>query len=258
MPKLFVISDVHGFYNEMKRALDDAGFDPENENHWLIGCGDYFDRGHQPAQVMRYLKGLPRKILVRGNHELLFKECCDRGFWLGHDLQNGTMNTICELGGEKYGHSFDECCVIAQQRVKLFFDSMVNYFETEHYIFVHSFIPLKNLDGLPMYYTRNRKFEFNPDWRNAYASEWEAATWGNPFDLATKGFLPDKTLVFGHFHTSWPRYQYYNKPEWGDNADFSIYYGDGYIGIDACTAYSKKLNVLTIEDNFIAKPIDNT
>ena len=31
--KYFVISDVHGFYNEMKNALDEAGFEPNNENH---------------------------------------------------------------------------------------------------------------------------------------------------------------------------------------------------------------------------------
>lgn len=254
MPKLFVISDVHGFYNEMKRALDDAGFDPENENHWLIGCGDYFDRGHQPAQVMRYLKGLPRKILVRGNHELLFKECCDRGFWLGHDLQNGTMDTICELGGEKYGHSFDECCVIAQQRVKLFFDSMVNYFETEHYIFVHSFIPLKNLDGLPMYYTRNRKFEFNPDWRNAHTSEWEAATWGNPFDLAKQGLnQTGKIMIHGHWSNSYYWAFQEGRSEYGEDAKWDICEHDNCIGLDATTARSGKVNILVLEDNFMEK-----
>ena len=36
MPKLFVVSDIHGFYDEMMNALDEAGFDPSNEEHWLI------------------------------------------------------------------------------------------------------------------------------------------------------------------------------------------------------------------------------
>ena len=27
MPKFFVVSDVHGFYDEMKNALDEAGFE---------------------------------------------------------------------------------------------------------------------------------------------------------------------------------------------------------------------------------------
>ena len=40
-------------------------------------------------------------------------------------------------------------------------------------------------------------------------------------------------------------------PEWGEGADFSPYYGDRYIGIDACCAYSGKINVLVLEDNFL-------
>ena len=27
----------------MKQALDDSGFNPNNENHWLVGLGDYFN-----------------------------------------------------------------------------------------------------------------------------------------------------------------------------------------------------------------------
>lgn len=251
MAKLFVVSDIHGYYDEMKEALDEAGFNPENENHWLIVCGDLWDRGSQPVEVMKYLQSLPRKVLVKGNHESLLQELCDRGYPGSHDYSNGTFDTVCELGNAGLGNSFDECCLVSYQRTKNFIDSMVDYFETKNYIFVHSFVPLKNLDGLPMYYTKNRKFAIDPDWRYAHASDWEAARWGNPFDLAKKGFLPDKTLVFGHFHTSWPRHKYENKPEFGEGADFSIYHGDGYIAIDGCTAYSGKVNVLVLEDEFL-------
>lgn len=251
MPKFFVISDIHGFYDEMKSALDGAGFDPENENHWIVVCGDVWDRGSKPVEVMRYLMNLPRKVLVRGNHESLFEECIYRGYPCGHDYSNGTFDTICELGGVDFGRSFEEGCIIAEQRAKPFFKQMVNYFETKNYIFVHSWIPLINEDGLPYYYTRNREFSFNTDWRSAHYLDWEAARWGNPYELAKKGFLPDKTIVFGHFHTSWPRHTYEGKPELGEDADFSIYYGDGYIGIDACCAYSGKINVLVLEDEFL-------
>ncbi len=251
MPKLFVVSDIHGHFKEMREALDNAGFDPNDENHWLISCGDHFDRGPHPAEVMRYLKSLPRKVLVRGNHESLVMECCQRGYPCSHDFSNGTFNTICELGGAAEGRSFDECCIIAEQRVKSFIDGMVDYFETKNHIFVHSFVPLKCNDDLPMYYTRNRKFEIDPDWRYAHHSAWETARWGNPYELAEQGFLPDKTLVFGHYHTSWPRHKYEGKPEFGEVADFSPYYGDGYIAIDACCAYSGKLNCIVIEDEFL-------
>ena len=66
---------------------------------------------------------------------------------------------------------------------------MVNYFETENYIFVHGWIPVEVKDGLPMYYRSHRKLAFNPDWRYAHASEWEQARWLNGIEMAHKGFI---------------------------------------------------------------------
>lgn len=250
MAKLFVISDVHGFYDEMIKALDEAGFDPGNKDHWLISCGDHFDRGPKNKKVMDYLMGLERKVLIRGNHEDLFEDLCRRRYPYQYDASNGTYDAVCELG--VYGYTdFIGACDLAMQTVRPFFDSMVDYFETENYIFVHSWIAIKNNDGLPFHYTRNRDFEFDSDWRNADALAWQDAKWGNPFDMAEKGLLPSKTVVFGHWHTSWARHHFDGKPEWGEDADFTPYYGDGYIGIDACCAYSGKVNCLVLEDNFL-------
>lgn len=246
MPKFFVVSDVHGFYDEMKKSLDNAGFDPWNSEHWLVSLGDNFDRGPKPMEVMHYLQSLPRKILVKGNHCSLLQDLCDRGYPGSHDISNGTYDTVCEFGGAGLGRSFEECCIITEARTKSFLYSMVNYFETKNYIFVHSFVPLKSLDGAPMYHTRNRKLAVNPNWRHAHASDWEESRWGNPFELAKQGFLPDKTLIFGHWHT------YGQRPKDYEGADlFDPIYGNGYIGIDACTAYSGQVNVLILEDEFL-------
>lgn len=40
MKKFFVVSDVHGFYDEMIEALNKAGFDKNNKDHVFISCGD--------------------------------------------------------------------------------------------------------------------------------------------------------------------------------------------------------------------------
>jgi hypothetical protein len=249
MPKLFIISDVHSFYDEMKYALDKAGFDPENENHWLISCGDALDRGPKSQEVIDYLMGLHRCVLIKGNHDSLIMDCLSRGYPQSHDHNNGTFRSVIDLAPD--ADNFYDACAVAYEKVKPFVDRMVNFFETKNYIFVHSFIPLKCHDNLPVYYTRNRHFEFNPDWRHAHFSDWETARWGNPYELAKRGFLPDKTLVFGHYHTSWPRHKYEGMTEFGDGSDFSIYYGSGYIAIDACTAYTGKVNVLVLEDEFL-------
>lgn len=248
MPKFFATSDVHSYYDELTTALKNAKFDENNEDHWLVVCGDCFDRGPDSAKVLRYLQDLPRKVLVKGNHEKLLLDCCARGWFGNHDLSNGTARTIFHLG---YGNEFEDMCKDTFAKVKPFIDGMVNYLETKNYIFVHSWIPVINKDGLPAYYTRGRSFGFNPDWRNASQEDWDAATWGNPFDMAKRGLMPDKTVVFGHWATEHKWAEVENRKDFDDNAKFEPYYGDGIIGLDACTAYSGKCNVVVIEDEFM-------
>lgn len=254
MPKFFVMSDIHGFYDEMIEALDKAGFDKNNPEHWVISCGDNFDRGPKPYLVMTYLKKLERCILIRGNHEQLFDECVDRGYWCTYDMSNGTFDTICELGGAGEGRSFDECCIIAEQKVKAFFKKMVNYFETKNYVFCHAWIPVK-CEGwtLSEYSKRDKKFSKKEDWRYAHKSEWDEAMWLNPLNMAMDGLGIEKTIVSGHWHCS-TGWALENKTfeEFGEDACFEpYYYKDKLIMIDGCTAYTGKVNVLVLEDDFM-------
>ena len=250
MSKYFIFSDCHGNKDALEVAINNAGFDKDNTEHWLIGLGDYFDRFRQPQEVIDYLNNIERKILCLGNHEELLLDCINRGYPLSHDWSNGTAQTIIDLAPN--AKTFDVACAVAYEKVKDFIDGMVNYIELKNYIGVHAFVPLKCNDNLPMYYTRNRKFEKKLDWRDATNKEWQEARWGNPYDLASKGFLPDKTLIFGHFHTSWPRAKYDGQDEFGTNANFDVYYGDGYIAIDGCVAaYNGQINVLVLEDEFL-------
>ena len=253
--KFFVVSDVHSYFSELLLALNNAGFDQNNPYHTLIVCGDYFDRGSQSLAVLSYLISLERKILIKGNHDDMLLELLVRKVPSLVDDRNGTLGTVYQLGRDKGVKTFEKFCDKAYERFKPFYDSMVDYFETENYIFVHSWIPLIRQDNLPKHYARNRKWAFNEDWRNASKESWEEARWGNPYELASRGFKPDKTIVFGHWHTSWPRAHFEGEDEFSANADFSIYYGDGYIGIDACTAHTGKVNVLVIEDNLNLKEI---
>ena len=249
MPKFFVVSDVHGFYDAMKAALDDAGFDPNNEEHWLVSCGDNLDRGRQPNEIINYLMSLPRCVLVRGNHCDLLLQCIDRGYATHNDFSNGTAQTILDLA--PHAETIDVTFSVAYHKVKPLIDKMVNYFETKNYIFVHSFIPLNCDDKLPPYYIRNRKYSKMENWREANQLKWEDARWGDPFELADKGLLPDKTLVFGHWHCSkgWAKKE--GRSQFDDDARFDPFYGDGFIAIDACTAHTGKVNCIVIEDEFL-------
>ena len=94
--RFVVISDVHGFYDEMITALNEVNFNPETD--FLISLGDNFDRGPKNKKVMDYLMALERKVLVRGNHEDLFEDLCHRRYPYQYDVSNGTYDAVCELG----------------------------------------------------------------------------------------------------------------------------------------------------------------
>ncbi len=264
--KYYVVSDIHGFYTELITALTENGFFEDQGPKKLIVCGDMMDRGNETLKLQDFMMDLFNKdqlIFIRGNHEDLLEDYVmdwlnesDREeiLWGGsHHTSNGTHQTGLHLALMTNGEAYYNPCkyTVAIERSPFYsvlMKNTVDYYETANHIFVHSFVPLKSADGLPDHYTRNRKFEKDLDWRNATPSAWSRARWGNPYEQAEKGFLPDKTLVFGHWNTSYARHKYEGQPEFGKGSDFSIYYGDGYIALDACVAYSGKINCLVIEE----------
>ena len=239
--KIFAVSDIHGFFTEMKTALDEAGFDPENENHWLFVLGDIIDRGREPEKVIDYLLSLPRKVLIRGNHEELFESACQRRQCFSHDIHNGTLQTILDLNvspptSRLSEYHFSE----AYRKMRPILNSMVDYFETENHIFTHAWLPTQLLledKNAPS------------DWRCAETQHWHKARWCNPFEIAPHD-PQGKTVVFGHWHCSAGWAEKENRSEFGTDARFDTFFGDSYIALDACTARTKKVNCFVIEDNF--------
>lgn len=246
MAKFFVVSDIHSFYTPLKKALDESGFDPNNDDHWLVVCGDAFDRGDESVEVLHYLMSLERKVLVRGNHDYLLEECIKRGFPLWHDHNNGTRKTISDIGCAELGNSFDECCRITWDKTAAYRGLLQNYFETKNYIFVHSWIPITAKSG----YDRN--------WRRASDERWNNEMWGNPFYAAQDGLnKTGKTIIFGHWHCS-AGYALNDNSDWvyeefGASACWEPYKNEqqGIIAIDRCTAHTGEVNVLVLEDEFL-------
>lgn len=96
--KYFVSADIHGFYDEWITALNDKGFNINNPEHKVIICGDMFDRGRQPKQIIDFILSHKDKfILIRGNHEDLMEEMIERNNATYMDLSNGTSYTIVDL-----------------------------------------------------------------------------------------------------------------------------------------------------------------
>lgn len=112
--------------------------------------------------------------------------------------------------------------------------------EIENYILVHGWIPS---------YTESK------DFRNASKDDWRRARWLNGMDmwLNPDNRLKDKTIICGHWHCSWgwshirrkrKEFPQKNRKDWLKS--FEPFIDEGIMAIDACCAYSNKLNVIKL------------
>lgn len=66
----YVISDVHGCYEEFMAMLDKIGFSSADQ---LILAGDYVDRGKDSFRMLKWLEQRPENVCaLRGNHDEAF------------------------------------------------------------------------------------------------------------------------------------------------------------------------------------------
>ena len=247
--KYYITSDVHGFYDELRTALQASGYFEDTTPHKLVILGDLFDRGSQVKELQAFVLDLMERdeiILIRGNHEDLFEEFAtvDQGASYSHHIMNGTYETALLLTGYSIENGMDNLGFAEAIRETDFFKriipSMKPYFETDNYIFTHGWIPCIR--------ERNGSYSYYSTWRDASADEWAAARWINGMDAAHQA-PAEKTVVCGHWHASYGHRRYEGSCyEYGSDADFSPYYGPGVIAIDASVSLSKKLNVIVIED----------
>ena len=275
--KWFIFSDTHSFNKELIKSLDKEGFDINNPTHGIIVIGDLFDRGKETLAIYKFIKKIPktRRVLIRGNHELLYKQLLEKSFPDSFDFSNGTVGTFCQIAKfdpnklyvdynlrfysvklfdaeYKKAMNYWEKIVakVKKSRVTkfIFSDEWVNYYDLDNkFILTHCFIPVKRLP-----YTREADVFF--DWRKADSYQWEIAMWGCPWKSYLEGLFDSEAkkgniLVCGHWHTS---DFYYHLNHKLINPSNSIYYGKNIIAIDGGVTYKNnkfhhKQNVLVID-----------
>ncbi len=238
--RIFVVSDIHGHCTILKAALDKSGFDRDNPNHLLICCGDYFDRGNENVEVLQFFERLKHKVLLRGNHEDLLLKLLQTGKLQPHHYINGTMRTLENFFGKYVIDPVDDTIDFSGKtritdRLCQFIEETVDYYETENYVFVHGWLAENAL-------TPESR-------RNAGKEAWGKARWIRWNEqYAGSSPLADKTLVCGHVPTFCAKGL---DPERDKNC-CGIFYGNGFVAIDAGTADTKQINVLVLEDALIS------
>ena len=275
--KYFIVSDIHSFFVELKNALQLAGFQKRNKNHTLVVLGDLFDRGPDALSVHKYLMSIPKSrcILVRGNHELLYKELLEKKYPESHDFSNHTVDTFCQIARtkiydfdcseayfqkEEYFRYFstyrgwedaDDTPDLSERHWKQVLEVVkehpitklilndkrwVNYFELDKYIMVHSCIPAATKFTYGNPNYPPEEIGYREDWKNATQTEWDDATWGCPWAKQKRGWnKTGKTIVCGHWHVS-DFYKHLKNKEF-ETGKAPIYYSKDLIGID-CGVYT--------------------
>ena len=77
--------------------------------------------------------------------------------------------------------------------------------DTEHYIFVHGWIPCTPISLS----STEKEYVPVPDWRNAGKEQWDKARWINGMEAAHAGIIESgKTIVCGHWHCSFGHAHY--------------------------------------------------
>ena len=199
MKQFYILSDVHGFHDEMRLALDNAGFDISNENHVFVSLGDLLDRGQQPRECLEFVNSIPnnRKILIRGNHEDLMQHLLKFKTLSMTDFHNGTAQTLLKLTNVDMLNTLDidDICekLSNDEQWITYVNSTIDYFETKNYVFVHGWIPdiVRNKLDSPYH-------EYDPDWR---FGNWEQARWSCGWRAWKENIkIPNKTIICGHWH----------------------------------------------------------
>lgn len=162
---LFVIPDIHGMARELELILNrilplrDSG----GHQDTLVFLGDYIDRrvdSHKVVDIVREVKqDFPDQVItLHGNHELMILEVLSPNQTLSQYnmwMHNGGESTMVGYLQKEHSDVEDPYLIprknidrfIPNEHIE-FFESLISFYETEDYIFVHGgcdpFKPLAN------------------------------------------------------------------------------------------------------------------
>lgn len=133
--KIYAVGDIHGCFSKLQTLMDRIPFNPDHDT--IVFLGDYIDRGPDSFEVVSFLINLKKTsnnaVFLKGNHEAMLE-----GFISGTDrnlfLANGGEQTLRSYLKRRHVLSTP---AIPDEHLE-FFRSLLPFYETEHFIFVHA------------------------------------------------------------------------------------------------------------------------
>jgi serine/threonine protein phosphatase 1 len=135
MDRIYAIGDIHGRYDKLVVLMDKIDADFESDT--VVFLGDYIDRGPDSFKVVDYLvdlkKRYPQIIFLKGNHEDMLENYLSGADRMTYLINGGQQTLDSYLSRERQP---DEPLIPREHEA--FYKSLLLYYETESYIFVHA------------------------------------------------------------------------------------------------------------------------
>lgn len=142
---VYAIGDVHGCFAELQQLehkIYDNAADVEGEK-WIVGLGDYVDRGPNSASVLDHLLSRPpsgwKRLCLAGNHEIMFLEFLRNPQPGSQWLDFGGAETLSSYGISAHA--------LARQSPNQRRDTLLSHIPDEHLAFLRGLPVALSLPG---------------------------------------------------------------------------------------------------------------
>ncbi|AKA44360.1 metallophosphoesterase [Paenibacillus polymyxa] len=186
MNDIFAIGDIHGSYDKFRALM--KHWNPDKQQ--LVILGDLIDRGPDSLSVVRRCMELKKEYgakILGGNHEWNLFDFIDKpNVYAKYYLEKGGRNTLQSFLGIKDSaihKSPEKMAILMKERFfneLNFLRDLPDYYEHQHYVFVHA--------GVNLYLK---------DWKHTNPSDFRWIR--EPFHEAKNE--TGKIFVFGHTPT---------------------------------------------------------
>jgi serine/threonine protein phosphatase 1 len=135
MQRIYAIGDIHGRFDKLLALLDKIDIDFESDT--VVFLGDYIDRGPNSFEVVDYLvklkKKYPQIIFLKGNHEDMLENYLSGADRMTYLINGGQQTLDSYLSRPRQPNE----PLIPADHLD-FYKSLLLYYETDQYIFVHA------------------------------------------------------------------------------------------------------------------------